>query len=178
MDFPAEDPVPAAEQAEDPITAAEQALVLGEGAAVQPVPGISILGILRMVLTLAVVAVAIYGLVFIFKRAARPSIAQDPFLKILSTTMLAANRSAHVIALGSRAWLVGSSESGVSLISEIEDKDIIDAMLLEDSRKSAATPKGRFQDFKTLLRRFGVPTETGTPGPENIRSRRERLRGL
>jgi hypothetical protein len=74
---------------------------------------------------------------------------------------------------------VGAAESGVNLISEIEDKDVINTMLLEDSRKSAEAPTGPFPDFKALLQRLGMPVESGAPpGPEDIRKRGERLKGL
>ena len=162
----------------NPITAAEQSILLGEGSGIQPVPPASAWGIIRMVLTLAFVAVAIYGLVFLLKRASRGTAIQDPFLKILASTPLGANRSAHVISVGSRAWLVGSAESGINLISEIQDMDIVDAMLLEDSRRNAAHPSGRFLDFRAMLRKLGMPIEASAPGPEDIRKRRERLKGL
>ena len=170
-------------QAIDPITSAEQALVLGDGA-VQAVPGASTFGILRMVLTLALVAAAIYGLVFLFKRLSRGSMVKDPFVKILASTALGASRSVHVISVGAQAWLVGSAENGVSLISEIADKDIVDAMLLEDSKKNAAAPEGGampgglFPNFKAMLRRLGMSVESSAPDPEKIRKRSERIKGL
>ena len=172
--------------AEDWITAAERALPLGEdaaGTAVNPSPA-SALSILRVLLTLVVVAAAIYGLVFVVKRFARGNISRDPFLKVLASAPLGTNRSAHIISAGSQAWLVGAGESGVSLISEIGDKDVIDAMLLEDSRRNAGDDGGpdgsggRFPDFKSLLRRLGMPVDSVPPGPENIRKRGERLKGL
>jgi flagellar protein FliO/FliZ len=165
----------------DPIIAREQALSLGDngtGAAASP-PAASAWGIFRVILTLAVVAAAIYGLVFFIKRTARGGNNQDPFLKILANAPLGANRGVYIIAVGSKVWLVGAAENGVSLISEIEDKDVLNAMLLEDSRKSAEAPAGRFPDFKSLLQRLGMPMEPGAPpGPEDIRKRRERLKGL
>jgi flagellar protein FliO/FliZ len=165
----------------DPIIAREQELSLGDNGAgaAAAAPGTSVWGIFRVILTLAVVAVAIYGLVFFVKRAARGGRGQDPFLKILASAPLGANRGAYIIAVGSKAWLVGSAESGVSLISEIEDKDVLNAMLLEDSRKSAEAPTGPFPDFKALLQRLGMPMESNAPpGPEDIRKRGERLKGL
>jgi len=165
----------------DLITARERALSLGDngaGAAAAP-PAASALGIFRVILTLAVVAAAIYGMVFFVKRAARGGRTQDPFLKILANAPLGTNRGAYIIAVGSRAWLVGAAESGVNLISEIEDKDVLNAMFLEDSRKSAEAPTGPFPDFKALLQRLGMPMEpSAPPGPEDIRKRRERLKGL
>jgi len=165
----------------DPIIAREQTLSWEdyETRDVATPPTTSVWGIFRVILTLAVVAVAIYGLVFFVKRAARGGRGQDPFLKILASAPLGANRGAYIIAVGSKAWLVGSAESGVNLISEIEDKDVLNAMLLEDSRKSAEAPTGPFPDFKALLQRLGMPMESNAPpGPENIRKRGERLKGL
>ena len=166
--------------AADPITAAEQALPLGNGGADtgQAVQSVSAFSIFRVIITLAVVAAAIYGIVFFIKRVSRGSTSQDPFLRILASTPLGANRSAYVISVGSRAWLVGAAESGVSLISEIEEKDILDAMFLEDSRKSAETSSGRLPDFKSMLRRLGMPVESGAPSPDNIRQRSDRIKGL
>jgi len=165
----------------DPITAREQALSWEdyETRDVATPPATSVWGIFRVILTLAVVAAAIYGLVFFIKRSARGGRGQDPFLKILASVPLGTNRGAYIVAVGSRAWLVGAAESGVNLISEIEDKDILNAMLLEDSRKSAEAPTGPFPDFKALLQRLGMPMESGPPpGPEDIRKRGERLKGL
>jgi flagellar protein FliO/FliZ len=138
----------------------------------------SISGIFRLVLTLALAAAAIYGCVYVIRRASRRLIVRDPFLKVLASAPLGANRYAHVVALGSKAWLVGAAEGGVSLIGEIEDKDTLDALFLEDSRKSAAVPPGRLLDFKAILRRLGMPADSGAAGADNIRKRRERLKGL
>jgi flagellar protein FliO/FliZ len=187
QDEPAPTPeTPEEAPAEDWITAAERALPLGDdtaGTALAPSPA-SALSILRILLTLAVVAAAIYGLVYVVKRFARAGMSRDPFLKILASAPLGANRSAQIISVGSQAWLVGVAENGVNLISEIGDKDAIDALLLEDSRRSAdggdgGPAGGRFPDFKSLLRRWGMPVDSATPpGPDSIRKRGERLKGL
>jgi flagellar protein FliO/FliZ len=138
--------------------------------------------ILRMVLVLVLVAVVIYIAVFLlkgfFKRVSRPQEAVNPYLKILAGLHLGSNRFVYVVSVGPKqAWLVGAGDGGVSLIAEIEDKETVDAMLLDDSRKINET--GKFPDFRSLLRRFGGGggDDTG-PSPENIRKRRERLRGL
>lgn len=165
----------------DPIIAAERALPLGNNAPeFTPAPSaVSVLSILRILLTLAVVAAAIYGLVFFMKRASRGKMVQNPFLKILASAPLGANRGVHIVSVGSRAWLVGAAENGVHLISEIDDKDTLNTMLLEESRKSADAPTGRIPSFRTLLHRMGIQADPGAPpGPENIRKRSERLKGI
>ena len=168
-------------QAIDPIIAAEQALALEEGvsgpAAALP-SATSISGVLRVLLTLALAAAAIYGVVYAIKRVSRTSGVKDPFLKVLASAPLGANRNVHLVSVGSKAWLVGAAENGVHLISEIDDKDILNAIFMEDSRKSAEKSPGRFLDFKSILHKLGMPVESGAPGAENIRRRRERLKGL
>jgi len=134
--------------------------------------------VVRMVLTLALAAAAVYGIVFFIKKASRRKEVEAPFLKILATTHLGLNRHAHVVAVGSKAWLLGASDGGVTLISEIEDKDILNAMFLENSKRGVQLPAGRFIDFKSMLRRIGMPVDSGFAGAENIRKNRERLKGL
>jgi flagellar protein FliO/FliZ len=133
-----------------------------------------------MVLVLALAAAAIYGVVFFLKRAARPREQNNPHLKVLTSAHLGSSRFVHVISVGSHAWLVGTGEGGVSLIAEINDKEAIDAMLLDESRRSVESAPGRFPDFRALLRRLGArETSDGQPfSPENLRRRRERLKGL
>ncbi len=168
-------------EAVDPILAAERALTLDEPADAgdAPVPASSsAFAVFRMILVLILAAAAIYGVVYIFKRASRRIEVKDPFLKVLASAPLGSGRYAHVVSLGSKAWLIGASDGGVNLIGEINDKDTLDAMFLEDSRKSAEAGPGRFLDFKSMLRRLGMPVQTDIPGADNIRKRRERLKGL
>ncbi len=163
--------------AEDPLRIAEQELTLEDDAApVSAVAGPSVWTIVRMVLTLALAAAAIYGIVFFIKKSSKQNVTKDPFLKVIAAAHLGSNRYAHIVAVGSKAWLLGSSDGGVNLIGEIDDKDLINAMLLEDSKKEAET--GGKLDFLSLLRRMGLPSENRAPAAENIRKRRERLKGL
>jgi len=194
QDEPAES---SAAETPDPIRAAEQSLVFGGGetgvetGAARPGSAVSVFGVFRVLLTLAVVAAAIYGLVYFLKvrRASRDSGGQDPFLKILASAQLGASRGVHVISVGPQVWLVGSAETGINLISEISDKDTINAMLLEDSKRiasggaplggSAGATAGRTPlDFRAILGKLGISAKTENSGPDQIRKRSERLKGL
>jgi len=164
---------------DDPYRAAERNIIFGsEPALPAQRSGASIWVVIRMILVLALAAAAIYGIVYFIKRSSKQTAANDPFLKILASSHLGFNRYVHIVSVGSKAWLLGASEGGVNQISEIEDKEIIDAMLLEDSKKSAET-QGRFPDFLSILRRLGTPGQTRSlNGVDEIRKRRERLKGL
>jgi len=162
--------------------AGEQAIVLDGGGDGNAVPNVNVSGpsiwaIIRMLLVLALAAVAVYGVVFFIKRASKKIDTNDPFLKVLASTHLGSNRYAHIVSVGGKAWLLGSSDGGVNLIGEIEDKDVINTMLLEDSAKSTQA-SSRFPDFLSMLRRLGAPAESRAPGADEIRKRRERLKGF
>ncbi|MDR2597170.1 MAG: flagellar biosynthetic protein FliO [Treponema sp.] len=158
---------------------AERGYTFSEGSVVNtPQSGPSIWAAVRMVLILALAAVAVYGVVFFIKRSSKQAAENDPFLKILAGVHLGSNRYVHVVAVGSKAWLLGSSDGGVNLVGEIDDKDIINAMLLESSRKSAETAAGRFPDFISIMRKFGVSAEPRTSAADDIRKRRERIKRL
>ena len=153
----------------------------GTGASPQASGSTSIWAVIRMILVLILAAAAVYGVVYFIKRSSKKTTESNPFLKILATAHLGTNRYAHIVAVGSKAWLLGSSDGGVNLIGEVDDKDVINAMLLEDSRKIAEGSSNRFPDFLALLRRQGAGsanTPEGSSNADDIRKRRERIKGL
>jgi flagellar protein FliO/FliZ len=132
--------------------------------------------VFRMILALALCAAAIYGIVFFIRKSSKKTDVKDPFLKILASAHLGSNRYAHVISVGSKAWLLGSSDGGVTLIGEVEDSDVINAMMLEEAQRSEEASTGRLGDFVSMLRRFGLPAKHTTSSSGDIRKRRERLK--
>ncbi|WP_245534795.1 flagellar biosynthetic protein FliO [Treponema primitia] len=164
-------------------TLPESQIILGEaipGEAINAPASSSLFIVLRMVLVLALAAAAIYGLVFFFKRLSRPPGQSNPYLKVLANAPLGAGSRVSVVSLGSKAWLVGASDSGgVSLISEIEDQELVDAMLLDESRNGSRGGGGKLLNFSALLRRLGgAAAPDHRPTPESLRKRRERLKDL
>jgi flagellar protein FliO/FliZ len=173
---------------------AEAEIVLGEALpAAAPegggTTGSRLFAIIRMVLVLALAAAAVYGVVFFLRRSARPQNERNSRLKILTGAHLGSNRYVYVVGVGSRAWLIGAGEGGVSPISEITDQEAIDAMILEESKRGAELAASRFADFRAMLARFTGRSSFGTTddarGPNAspfsariLRKQRERLKGL
>ena len=159
----------------------ENAIILGE-----EMPGgiprsSSIFAIIRMILALGLAAAAVYGVVFLFRRAARPQDARNSHLKILATTHLGSNRYLYVVSVGGKAWLVGAGEGGVSLIAELDDQEAIDSMLLDESQRGAEA--SRLVDFRALLQRFrgggnSLAGENAGFSAEAMRKNRERIKRL
>jgi flagellar protein FliO/FliZ len=145
--------------------------------------------ILRLVVALAAVAAAIYGIVFFLKKISRPSTQQGRFVKVLASAALGPNKAVHVIAVGSKAWLVGDTENGgVSLIAELTDQETVDAMILGDSRRSAesAGKTGFANLFRNVVGSKAGATgkndadrETAAaPTADRLRKTRERLQEM
>jgi len=170
----------AAEAESDPLREAEEALTFGGGASPGAAfgTGPSIWSVIRMILVLALAAAAIYGAVFFIKKSTKQTAGTDPYLKVLASSHLGSNRYVHVVHVGSKAYLVGSSDGGVNLIDEVDDKETVDAMLLDDSRRAANVPQGKLLNFLSVLKKMGAPLNKKIPTADEIRRRRERLKDL
>jgi flagellar protein FliO/FliZ len=130
---------------------------------------------LRMVLVLALTAAAIYGVVFFFRRLSKPRSQENPYLKVLARAPIGGGSAVAVVSVGTRAWLVGAGDGGTSLIAEIEDRELVDAMLLDNSRNGGAPA---LPGFAALLRRLGGGGDEKRLGADDLRKRRERLNKL
>lgn len=147
--------------------------------------GITFWVVFRLVLVLGLSVAAIYGIVYGLKKIARPAEYKDPHLRVLASTHLGSNRYIHIVAVGTKAWLVGSSDGGVQPISEITDQETLDSMFLDESKKMSETGKNPL-DFKSIFRRFVPQSKSENSNQhdpidlngERLRKQRERLRGL
>jgi flagellar protein FliO/FliZ len=138
---------------------------------------------LRMVVVLALVLAAIYGVYRLMKRLAKPKTADSPAVKLLASTNLGPGRALHVVALGSKAYLVGATDSSVNLVAEVEDKEFLDKLNLEAAMSPPKADSGK--DFGEMLagllggRRIGgrKSSSGGSRGPGDfLAGQRERLR--
>lgn len=115
----------------------------------------SVLVLLRVVIVLAIVCAAIYGVVWLLKKTTVVNAANDPYLKAVSSITLAPNKTVQVITIGTKAYLVGVTDQGITLIDEVTDRELIDAMNLEADRK-ASQPHA---NFASVLSSFLSKTE-------------------
>ncbi len=103
--------------------------------------------IIRMVLVLGIVVALIYGLYALLRRAGRPKAQPDSPLKLLASAPVGPGRALVLASLGQKAWLLGSTDSSISLIAEIDDKELIDSLEL----KAQYVQSGGGQDFAGML---------------------------
>jgi len=138
----------------------EAAMLLEEGAETESpediaVPLISAWDFLRMVLILGGVVGLVYIFFFLLKRGLGRKRFENDLIHILGSTSLSGNKALHLVEVGNSIFLVGSAESGVALIAEIEDQESKDHIKLEDSRSQS--PEQR--SFSRILRDFFKPAK-------------------
>jgi flagellar protein FliO/FliZ len=121
--------------------------------------------LLRVVIVLAIVCAAIYGVVWLLKKTTVVNAANDPYLKSVSSITLAPNKTVQVVTIGSKAYLIGVTDQNINLIDEITDTELIDAMNLESERKASAPPAS----FASVLSSFlpGTKARAARPAGPN-----------
>ncbi len=121
----------------------------------------------NMILVLIAVIACIYGIVWLLKKSMRPGAENDPYLKKTASITLSPGKTVQVVTLQDKAFLLGVSDSSITLISEIEDKELIDAMNLN-------TPVGgkKPANFAALLASL---TGSAKRTENFLRSKREKL---
>ena len=105
--------------------------------------------LLQLIVSLAVVCALIYGVLYFIRRSKQFTAGDDPFLKNVASLPLASNKTLYIVTLIDKAYLIGASDASLSLIAEITDKELIDAMNLH-----AAQTAGPKQSFSSLLHTF------------------------
>lgn len=123
---------------------------------------------IRMILVLILVIACIYGVVWLLKKGSNFKQTQDPYLKKTASVTLAPGKTVQVVTIGDKAYVVGVSDTGINLIGELTDKELIDAMNIHASEE----PTGTRKDFSSMLKAFSKSTEATE---SYLRSRREKL---
>lgn len=122
----------------------------------------------RMILVLVIIILLIYGFVWLLRKTSGQKTKNDPYLKEVANLTFSPGKSVRVVTLKDKAYLIGVTDSNINLISEVEDKDLIDAMNLNAEEKPSDKPK----DFASLLASF---TKSTTKTEDYLRKRREKL---
>ncbi len=127
----------------------------------------------RMIFALVVVVLIIYGIVFVLKKGFVPKESENPFLKKAATLTLAPGKTVQVITMPDKAWVVGVSDSGINLIGEITDADLVNQMILEAEKEPLSKPR----DFASMLNTFSSTFANSAKLTEaTLKKQRERLR--
>ncbi len=122
----------------------------------------------RMILVLIAIIGLIYAFVWFLRRTSSPKAKEDLYLKEVANLTLNPGKSVRVITLKDKAYIIGVTDSNINLISEVHDKDLIDAMNLYASENDNNNSK----DFSTMLSMFSKSTSNVE---DFLKKRRERF---
>ena len=117
----------------------------------------------RMVLVLALVVAAIYGIMKLLRKGMKiGGDDSDPFLRKVSQVTLSPGKTVQIVTLFNHAYLVGVTDASVNLLGEIADKDLVDSMnLYADQHANVSRPRS----FSDILNIF-MPNASGAEGGE------------
>ncbi len=133
--------------------------------------------LVRAILVLAALAFLVWLLLAFIRRRAQLGAARSPHIKVLAQTSLALNRQLFVVSLGTQAWLIATSDAATSVIAEIEDKEFIDTLLLEDSERSALEAT-RPLSFLSALSTVLGKRASKAPESKALEKMRDRLKDI
>lgn len=122
------------------------------------VPSLGVWDFARMILVLAAVVGAIYLVFYLLKRSAAGRYNSSSLIKHIGSQSLPGNKFVHLVEVGQQMFLVGTSDNGVNLISEITDKETLDELRL----KVAQENEGARRSFSEML--GGMFGGSGTGG--------------
>lgn len=119
--------------------------------------------LIRMVLVLALICLIIWFVGKLLKKRMEPGAEPDLYLKKTAQLTLAPGRTVQIVTLRDRAYVLGVSDSGISLIDKIDGKGdseekqgkIIDKELIDDMNlKAADNLNAKPKDFASMISAF------------------------
>ena len=130
-----------------------------------------------VILILAAVIAAIYGIFYLLKRSGNPKLAENRLIRVLSSKSITQGKTLHLVEVGNQVFLVGAAESSVSLLSEIGDKETLDGIHLQSSNVESED-KRSFGE--TLSQMFGKERPRALPDDPvgYIQQQRQRVKQM
>ena len=109
-----------------------------------------------MLLVLACVIGAIYLLFYLLKKGSKKKHPESDLIRMVDSRILSGNRSLYLVMVGGNIYLVGSSENGVNLVSEIKDEETQNRIRMEVANE----PQSRTQGFADILKSMFRPAKS------------------
>jgi flagellar biogenesis protein FliO len=133
--------------------------------------------ILRTVAVLAVIVIVIYLIFRFLLRSRNRVIADTEMIRVLATFPLAANRLIKVVDIAGKILVLGVTDANITLITEVEDKELVDRIRLLSSKEGA--DRGSFKEqFLKLLGGRGLSRATDAGQLRGYRDRINRMKKL
>lgn len=105
----------------------------------------------RMIVVLILVVALIYGVFWFVKKKTNVVKTDDDYLRRVAYINIAPGKTVEVITLIDKAYLIGVTEGSISLLGEIDDKELIQAMNLNADKKNAVKKPVNFSEVLDMF---------------------------
>lgn len=107
--------------------------------------------IVKTLFFLILVCVAIYFVMRFFKKKSSIAQSDDDFLRRVSTLILSPGKSVEIVTLLDKGYILGVTDGNISLISEIDDKELVSALNVNFDKKQNTTKPMNFSDVLDMF---------------------------
>jgi flagellar biogenesis protein FliO len=133
---------------------------------------------IRMLIILGCVVGVIYLFFFFLKKGMKKKLPENDILRVITTTRLQGNDILYLVQVGYHYFLIGSGGNGLSLISQITDKETIDTIMLHATEEPGLEKQG-FADILLKIFKPGQKQNGLVSNPINfMKKQQERLSKL
>ena len=143
-------------QSETPLT--EESIVISDdnttesGNNASTYKGPSTVGMfVRMIVVLVIVIGLIYGVLWFIKKKTNVVKTDDDYLRRAAYINIAPGKTIEVITLIDKAYLIGVTEDNITMLGEINDKELISAMNITADKKNNTKKPATFADVLDMF---------------------------
>lgn len=105
----------------------------------------------RMIIALVIVVACIYGVLWFIKKKTNVVKDEDDFLRRVAFINLAPGKSVEIVTLIDKGYLLGVTDDNISLLGEIDDKELIQALNLNSDKKHNSKKPMNFSDVLDIF---------------------------
>ena len=105
----------------------------------------------RMIVVLVIVIGLIYGVLWFIKKKTNVVKTDDDYLRRAAYINIAPGKTIEVITLIDKAYLIGVTEDNITLLGEIDDKELISAMNITADKKNNTKKPTTFADVLDMF---------------------------
>lgn len=110
--------------------------------------------LIKMIFALAVVAGIAYLVIRMLKKNMKTANDNDPFLRKVSSIALGQGKSVQIVTIQENAYVLGVTDSNITLLGTLDDKQLINAMNVYNDRNENVTKP---RSFAEVLDMFMAP---------------------
>lgn len=105
----------------------------------------------RMIVVLIIVIGLIYGVLWFIKKKTNVVKTEDDYLRRAAYINIAPSKSIEVITLIDKAYLIGVTEDNITLLGEIDDKELVQAMNISADKKANTKKPANFSEVLDMF---------------------------